>query len=641
MEETPTQANQPVPIDAKPAQKQVRRMVRKPPNKQFKHPNQKKLTDFTVKPYPTDLTKGALDKMGSFRWNKPGDMLEWMHEVWSNKENQLRVYLYRQKPICSYDQSSGDDQDERGNAIAIWNEWPWDNDDYHSGMLLNFGGGSYLIIAKDRPANRQICSYSEWEFPITVNHPPHIRVDDVIVDSVHNKSFIGWARNNCVLFPNDKGYTPGQFVHQAVRARGDNDNEMMMNNPINQAVQEAAGGLIKDAITNMKNPPAQQAQQQHSAVDAEAARASIEMVKNTADYVVKQNEREGTSTMTLLNTLLPLITKRDAPAVDTGMSMLVEILRDREKDMARRLEKMEERAFTVPLPPLPKDPLDEIVRMKTLMTELGFSQRGGNSTREPEAAAPQGLLEMFAEKGPEWIQSLTGAFQVYMQTQMQITQMQLQAQARANGQAVPPQQFQQQPPQQFNQPPPPPSSPQGQRPPQQQHPQGPKASANEDARAAIDADPNVRAVGLNFDSLVNLFHPELDGMYRVIIAEIAEAASIISKEQVADLEEQSEIFKDAGCSLALWYTKIPDENGNRGEAHGSYNVMIGAKPILIKALMSYKPIWAIMSGLTAILQNAFIDGFCDLKWIENSASEEDEDSGPDNIGPVIEMTKVN
>ncbi len=155
----------------------------------------------------------------------------------------------------------------------------------------------------------------------------------------------------------------------------------------------------------------------------------------------------------------------------------------------------------------------------------------------------------------------------------------------------------------------------------------------------IDQDLNVRAVGLNFDSLVNLFHPELDGMYRVILAKIAAAASILSKESITDPEEQVEVFKDAGCELALWYTQIPDENGNTGEVHGSYNVMTGAKLILIKALMSYRPIWQMMSGLTALLQNAFIDGFCDLKWIENSASEEDDEATAS--GPVIEMTKVN
>ncbi len=599
--------------------------------------------DFTITPYPTDISKGSLDKLGIWRWLNATDCWEWAYEVWKNPNNRMRAYLYRQKPACNYEQSAPDEVEEMSHSVTTWDAWPFDSPDHHIGMLNEFGGGTYLILFKDSVINRNIAKIENYEFPWTTQYPPHIRVDDVVLDSPHNKQFIGWARNNGVLFPNDKGYTPGQFVHQVVQARG-NDN--MSNDPINQAVREAAGDFILDAVKTMKSPSAPAPPERASAIDAEAARASIQMVKDSAAYSIQQNERESNSTKELLSTLLPLIVKQPDKSDDKTMTMLLQTmqataaaqiatLQDDKKELARRLERMEERAWSVPVPPPQKSPLEALVEMKHLMSELGYAPQNGRGRMEESTPAKESLVDQLIEKLPDLFQSATQAWSSYVNAQVQMAQinannariaagMQAQgapgmpAQQNATAQQVPQQNATA-----------PPSG--GASAPHSQPVYPTRTTTNEAVRGALAPE---------FDMIVEAFHPELDRLYRVVNAKFVAGIHAIANEKAGGLE-QLEIMADQGCELALWYTQWPDDRGMIGDAHAGWKAMLDNKPYIIKGLMSYKPIWEVLGQAPPELINAFIDGFCDLHRLDEDEEESDDSPGDDGVKPTIDMVKVN
>ena len=121
------------------------RMIRKPKTTPVVESKRYKLPEFTINPLPSDLTKGMLDKLGVFRWRDANACMEWFKEVCDNRVNQIKAYVYRLKPLCVYSQSSGDNP-EPGNNISFWENWPFSNDDYHTGMLNENGGGTYMIL---------------------------------------------------------------------------------------------------------------------------------------------------------------------------------------------------------------------------------------------------------------------------------------------------------------------------------------------------------------------------------------------------------------------------------------------------------------------------------------------------------------
>lgn len=592
--------------------------------------------DFTITPYPTDISKGSLDKLGIWRWLNATDCWEWAYEVWKNPNNRMRAYLYRQKPACNYEQSAPDEVEEMSHSVTTWDAWPFDSPDHHIGMLNEFGGGTYLILFKDSVINRNIAKIENYEFPWTTQYPPHIRVDDVVLDSPRNKQFIGWARNNGVLFPNDKGYTPGQFVHQVVQARG-TDN--MSNDPINQAVREATGDFILDAVKNMKSPGAAAPPERASAIDAEAARASIQMVKDSAAYSIQQNERESNSTKELLSTLLPLIVSKPNKSDDTMMATLLQTmqsasaaqiatLQDDKKELARRLERMEDRAFRVPTPEPQKSPLEALVEMKHLMSELGYAPQNGRGRTEESTPAPQSLVDQIVEKLPELLTAGVQAWTSYTNAQIQIAQIQARSAPGMPAQVQ-----------------------QAQAPPNNQS-QAPQSQASQQAAPGVQPQPvyptrntaneAVRgALAPEFDMIVEAFHPELDRLYRVVNAKFVAGIHAIANEKANGLE-QLEIMMDQGCELALWYTQWPDDRGMIGDAHAGWKAMLDNKPYIVKGLMSYKPIWDVLGQAPPELINAFIDGFCDLHRLDEDSEDGEEDGGDEEKPPtVIEMAKVN
>lgn len=598
--------------------------------------------DFTVSPYPEDITKGSLDKLGIWRWTKASDAWDWAYEVWKNPNNRMRAYLYRNKPVCNYEQSAPDDVEEMDHSVTTWDAWPFESPDYHTGFLNEFGGGIYWIMFKDSVVNRNVAKVENIEHPWTTQYPPHIRVDDVVIDSPHNKQFIGWARNNGVLFPNDKGYTPGQFVHQVVQARG-SDN---MNSPINQAVGEMVTEIVKDGIDRMKNPQTTQTSTTSSAVDAEAARASIELVKSSANYAIQQNERESSSTEKLLSTLLPLIIKQPDKSDDKMMTTLLQTmqaaaqaqittLQDDKKELARRLERMEERAWAVPIPPPQKSPLEALVEMKHLMSELGYAPHNGRGRVEESTPAPASLVDQLLEKLPDLFQSGAQAWTAYVNAQVQIAQIQARS-APGGGQTMPGM-----PAQQTAQQIPPVA---------QQHAttqQSAQQSTSGGAAAPVypmrpTANEAVRgALGPEFDMIVEAFHPELDRLYRVVNAKFVAGIHIIATESsdsggALRPDEKLDVMADQGCELGLWYTQWPDDRGMIGEHHAAWKDMVANKSYIVKGLMTYKPIWDVLGQAPPELINAFIEGFCDLHRLD----EEDEESA-DSPGPIIEMAKVN
>jgi hypothetical protein len=637
MEDSTSETVKPSPQLVKPPPKRYARPPKPPAPGARTAWKKEKPPDFTITPYPTDITKGSLDKLGIWRWSSPVDAMDWAHEVWSDPRNRMRAYLYRNRPVCNYEQSAPSDVEEMEHSVTTWDKWPFDSPDYHIGMLNEFGGGSYMILFKDTVVNRNIAKIENYEFPWTTQYPPHIRVDDVVIDSPHNKQFIGWARNNGVLFPNDKGYQPGQFVHQVVQARG-TDN--MSNDPINQAVREVTGDLIRDAVQNIKSPTAPAPPVESRAVDAEAARASIELVKSSANYAIQQNERESNSTKELLSTLLPLITKQPDKTEDKTMALLLQTmqataaaqiatLQEDKKELARRLERMEERAWSVPVPPPQKTPLEALVEMKHLMSELGYAPQGGRGSRPPEEASSPSLVDALLEKLPDLLNAGVNAWTSYTNAQIQIAQIAAyNAQLAAGGTPqAPPQQAPPPPPQRPATPQPAtgPSNPGAPAPPVYPH----RPTANEAVRGAL---------GAEFDMIVEAFHPELDKFYRVVSAKFLAGVHTIAQEKVVDIAEQVEIMADSGCELALWYTQLPDDRGMIGDRHAAWRDMVANKPYIVKGLMTYRPIWEVMGQAPPELINGFIEGFCDFHRLDDDGDDSEGDEVP---APVIEMAKVN
>ncbi len=612
------------------------RMIRKPKPPSTAAPRQYKPPEFTIRPIPGDLTKGMLDKQGVFRWRDANACMEWFHEVTDNPINQIKAYVYRLKPLCVYSQSSGENP-EPGNNISIWESWPFANDDHHSGMLNENGGGTYMILFKDNSINRIIAKLEAWEFPITTSYPPHIRVDDVVIDSNANKSFIAWARQNGVNFPHDNGHEPGQYVHKAVKSRGDSDNDM--SSPITQRVNEALGNMAAKAIEERFSPgaaaPLEEKEVVKETVREKADMMAFEVMKMGTEHAIKQNERDNSNMLDLVKIIVKqqeVAKATPVPGNDSAletMKFMMETMREEKREALKRLERMEERAFAVPPPPAQKSPLEALVEMKHLMSELGYAPQNGRGRVEESTPAPTSLVDQLIEKLPDLFQSATQMWSAHLNAQVQMAQLQARmAQGAPGGQQqgqVQQDQAQQIPPQQ-----------------QQQRPQSPpqpapgtpgaqRATANEAVRGALAPE---------FDMIVEAFHPELDRLYRVVNSKFVAGIHAIASEK-ADAVERLDIMADQGCELALWYTQWPDDRGMIGDAHQGWKTMFDNKPYIIKGLMSYKPIWDVVGQAPPELIGAFIDGFCDLHRLDEDEESDQSPGDEDDKPTVIEMAKVN
>jgi hypothetical protein len=609
MEETPFDelAPKPKPLRVVPKSDVApkKRFVQRTPNAKTITGPVKKI-EWAVSPHPGDPTKGKLDMTGTFRFTKAADAFEWARTVWSDPVQRLHAYVYRQLPVTNFSQSSVEPNPELGHNISKWESWPFGSSDFHVGMYERFGSGTYMILFLDAAIGKKIAKIEDWELPNYEHYPPKVRVDDIVIDSTKNKPFIAWARQAGCLFPNDLGYTPGKFVHIETQRHRNTTNEeegdYMTKGPLGQAVEEITGGILRDAVDNFRNPqPATNPAVAN--LDHLAAKASIDMVTETAKDMVNQ---KGTEQNALLALVTTLVTKQ--PAADTsqqdGFKFAIESIREMAKmqidlvkadrdSLANRLERLESReSRAVAVAAAPVDEQDRFLnyldKQAAIMERLGYTQRGSRGSSAP-APEEKSLVATLVAELPGLLMQGMQAYGTHMQVQLRIAELQA-------GKAATPF-VQQPPPMQPPQAPPPPQSTQEQR----------DDRINEALR---------REVGPDFDLFVANFHQELAKMDTVISAKYLDGIQLIIKDQAETLEDQTDIMADHGALLADWYKEIP------GNGH---HIMISYKDVLLNVLKTYKPIWDVMSKTPVQLQQAFLDGFCDPSRLD------DEDGDPNEV----------
>jgi hypothetical protein len=589
---------------------------------------------FQIKPYPEDLTQGKPNIDGSFRFNRGTDAMEWAKQVWSNPENQMHAYVYRQHPVCNFELSLNEPFPELGHNISRWQSWPFDGDDYLMGMYSEFGSGRYMILFQCTLSGRKIAKVEGWELTSYANYPPKIRVDDVVVDAQENRGFVAWARNAGVLFSHDKGYEPGKFVHIETQrhknTRGEDDD--MAVNPMTEAVATATGTLLGKAIENLSTPAT--TPQQQSSLDHLAAANAINLMAETTKGILESSSRDNSFVVDIVKDLIKERTTVATQKTDNGMEAVIKaiqetnqlqikMLMEDRKDQRERINELERaRSIALTTPPIaPEDAaIAYIEKFQTLAEKLGLSRgrSGGGAAPVEKEESSKDLIGVIVENLPNLLNTAAGAFQTWTQAQLRIAELQAQQQMRMAGgvgvspggqpqsQGVPPQS---QPPQQYQ--------PQGVPPgvPPQPNPMGAQpqpSNINEAAR---------KEIGENFDGYVTVFHPELDKMRRVIVAKWMAGLSLIQKDNVTEEEEAAEIMADFGAELGDWYGKQP---GN------AYDALVGYRGVFLDVLKTYLPVWQVMGPVPVALREAFIDGFCDPTRLDEEAS------GPaDAIDPEI------
>lgn len=607
--------------------------IRAIPKDQYKkkerpHQEFRKQLEFVIKPLPHDPGKGKLDMAGAFRFLHSSDGWDWAKEVWSNPENRMTAYVYRQIPVCDFEQSLDDPNPEMGHNISKWESWPFGDDDWNIGILKYFGGGKYVVLFHDIVACRKIAKIEDLEFLNWASYPPQIRVDDVIVDATKNKPFIAWARQAGCLFPNDKGYEKGKFVHvetQRHKQIGGEEDDFMTKGPISDAVAGFVGDVLKERL----QPPPQPAvvNPAESSLNTMAASASIDLVRATHTEIIKERSNEQSALLGLVTTM---VNKQSEPKNDDGFKLAIESIKamseaqvamlkaDRDAMTARmdRLEAMNLRLMQQPAQQqqvaLAVDPqsqvLDWLDKQEQIMTRLGYTRRG----QRTEAPEPQ------VEREKSMLETITGALGPIIKEGMQMYSMHMQYTLRMTELSIMqrggvlPQQQPMQPPMQQQ------PSPQPQPPPQQQQqspPQGPEASVNEDVRQEI---------GPEFDNYVINFHPELVKIDKVICSKFIEGMQAIVQEKAQSLDEQTDIMADHGAMLASWYLEIPNN---------MHNVLIGFQDILLPVLKTYKPIWTVLRTAPASLHVAFIDGFCHPERLDEGDEDQEQKTEDDIIIP--------
>lgn len=584
--------------------------------------------DFVIKPYPDDITKGKLDLQGAFRFHKAADAFEWAREVWSDPNNRMTAYVYRQIPVCNFNQSNTDPNPEQGHNISVWKTWPFSTTDYHVGMLETFGGGTYLILFHDPVAARKIAKIEEWELPNYENYPPKIRVDDVVLDSNKNRGFISWARNAGVLFPNDKGYEPGKFVHvETQRHKNLNEEDDYMTgskSPIGQAVEQVTAGILTDAVENMRRPaPVIAPAPIGESLDHKAAVEAIGMVKDTAREMLNAKASEQTGLLSILQSVLEARNTPQPPPADTGVAVAMEtainavremsklqidMYRDQNQRLEQRLDRIERdrNAVAVAAAP-PISPEDAAIayldKTTALMERLGYSR--GRAPREIEAK-PESILDKLLEFAPSLIEMGLGAYTTHMQATIRLAE--LQAAARTGVPA-------------------PPSVPIVTPPRANTATPADMPNIPTDAqRAAGPVNEAMRQqVGPQFDYYVNNFHDQLAKMDSVFSSKFIAAIQSLIADKIEDQAEQAEVMADFGAELATWYTEIP------GNAHGILQSFEAEMPQILK---TYKPIWDVMSKAPDILHAPFIAGFCHPERLDADEPDADDEDAPTRpIGP--------
>lgn len=568
-----------------------------------------KKPDFVI-PYPEDATKGKVDMQGAFRFWKPSDAFEWASRTWTDPNNRMVAYVYRQIPVCNFAQSSQDPNPELGHNISKWESWPFPSSDFHVGMLEKFGAGIYMILWMDPLAGRKIAKVEDWELNNYENYPPKIRVDDVVIDSTKNRSFLAWARNAGCLFPNDKGYEAGKFVHietQRHRNTNDDEEEYMSKGPIGQALENVTGRILNKAVDNMMEPPPTPApiNPAIASLDHMAAVAAIDIVKDTHNQMAEAKHTEQTALLGLVTTLVNEKSKPDNSQAD-GFKFAIDAIQrmadmqiamvtaDRNTIAARleRLENRETRLQTVQQAP-PVDPQEQFLmyldRQEAIMQRMGYTRRGGTAAAA-EAPEEKDLLQIIKESLPGLIKDGMQMYSTHMQVQVRVAEL------NAMQRGVPIQQA-----------PPPVATP----PPQAQTAPGPPPEVINEAMR--------KEVGPEFDVYVQNFHGELSKFDRVICAKYTDGLKAIVEDQAETLVDQQDIMADHGALFADWYKQIP------GNGH---TIMVSYQPILLEVLKTYKPIWDVFGRGPIEMQTAFIAGFCDPSRLDDDEEEETPAEAP-------------